>query len=254
MRDRKQHRNREVVYPQVPRVFHNGVEGTFMEPATHSRYFAAVASNRDEATSWVLPSPGEPAVADEAVAQALSVRYEARIEEQLRAAAAALSPRDIAAAGNGTGKAESVSVWLRADPDKKEFAPIAEFFGIWHEARRGAHRGLHELQLGRTHVFVVNIHPKLSTNGGISADGRCESVGCDPKGQFPCCSSGGWCGMTPQHCTCKGCVDYRQAAMAAPRGYSHLLPKGAPVLRAQDFAGLPRPPRLPPPSQLKVGL
>ncbi|CAH1233427.1 Hypp738 [Branchiostoma lanceolatum] len=32
---------------------------------------------------------------------------------------------------------------------------------------------------------------------------------CNPNGDSPCCSSGGWCGKTAGHCTCNGCVDYR---------------------------------------------
>ncbi|XP_066292800.1 apolipoprotein(a)-like [Branchiostoma lanceolatum] len=32
---------------------------------------------------------------------------------------------------------------------------------------------------------------------------------CNPKGPHPCCSDLGWCGDTPQYCSCEGCVDYR---------------------------------------------
>ncbi|XP_078610906.1 uncharacterized protein LOC144881610 [Branchiostoma floridae x Branchiostoma japonicum] len=32
---------------------------------------------------------------------------------------------------------------------------------------------------------------------------------CNPKGPHPCCSEQGWCGETPQYCSCEGCVDYR---------------------------------------------
>ncbi|XP_035660233.1 uncharacterized protein LOC118404941 [Branchiostoma floridae] len=32
---------------------------------------------------------------------------------------------------------------------------------------------------------------------------------CNPKSDTPCCSSNGWCGNTPDHCTCSGCIDYR---------------------------------------------
>jgi hypothetical protein len=30
---------------------------------------------------------------------------------------------------------------------------------------------------------------------------------CDPNG-YGCCSPGGWCGKTPAHCSCSGCIDY----------------------------------------------
>eukprot|EP00058_Branchiostoma_floridae_P002532 XP_002588020.1 hypothetical protein BRAFLDRAFT_89006 [Branchiostoma floridae] len=32
---------------------------------------------------------------------------------------------------------------------------------------------------------------------------------CDPAGVEPCCSSLGWCGASPAHCTCEGCTDFR---------------------------------------------
>ena len=37
---------------------------------------------------------------------------------------------------------------------------------------------------------------------------------CNPNhqnvyGLQPCCSPTGWCGKTPGHCTCSGCIDYR---------------------------------------------
>ncbi|XP_078580012.1 uncharacterized protein LOC144864103 [Branchiostoma floridae x Branchiostoma japonicum] len=32
---------------------------------------------------------------------------------------------------------------------------------------------------------------------------------CDPYSATPCCSNGGWCGSTLDHCNCLGCVDYR---------------------------------------------
>ncbi|XP_077995066.1 uncharacterized protein LOC144448663 [Glandiceps talaboti] len=32
---------------------------------------------------------------------------------------------------------------------------------------------------------------------------------CDPDAIYPCCSTADWCGNTPAHCTCVGCIDYR---------------------------------------------
>lgn len=33
---------------------------------------------------------------------------------------------------------------------------------------------------------------------------------CDPNGPHPCCSPGGWCGDTAEHCFCNTCLDYRR--------------------------------------------
>lgn len=45
-------RQRAIVYPHVPRSFHNGVRGTFMNLETHNKYFRDIAYNRDAAVSW----------------------------------------------------------------------------------------------------------------------------------------------------------------------------------------------------------
>lgn len=37
-----------------------------------------------------------------------------------------------------------------------------------------------------------------------------KTIGCNPTGKYPCCSPAGWCGDSSSHCTCNGCIDYRQ--------------------------------------------
>merc|ERR1712192_121780 len=65
------------------------------------------------------------------------------------------------------GSSKIIAVWYNANPqdEKKvpEFKPIAQFFGIWHEAMRGAHRGLHEMSWGNTHVLLINVHAGVYT-------------------------------------------------------------------------------------------
>lgn len=39
---RERHRGRDCVYPEVPRTYHNGVKGTFMDTDTHNRYVGAM--------------------------------------------------------------------------------------------------------------------------------------------------------------------------------------------------------------------
>mmetsp|Transcript_53825 Transcript_53825/g.149688 ORF Transcript_53825/g.149688 Transcript_53825/m.149688 type:complete len:1018 (-) Transcript_53825:80-3133(-) len=64
------------------------------------------------------------------------------------------------------------------------------------------------------------------------ADNRCgknfpqvegATLGCDPDGSFPCCAPSGWCGNSPEHCSCSGCVDF--------------TPSSAEILDAQASAG-----------------
>jgi hypothetical protein len=37
------------------------------------------------------------------------------------------------------------------------FRPISEFFGLWHEHRRGAHRGLHKFYFQDKLILLLNI-------------------------------------------------------------------------------------------------
>lgn len=51
----------------------------------------------------------------------------------------------------------------------------------------------------------------------VRQDGKCGKANptpdgkpgiCDPDGLNPCCAPSGWCGSTPAHCTCSGCINY----------------------------------------------
>lgn len=37
---------------------------------------------------------------------------------------------------------------------------------------------------------------------------------CDPTGDYACCSALGWCGNSKQHCSCKGCISYKEQPQA----------------------------------------
>merc|ERR1712227_741632 len=45
-----------------------------------------------------------------------------------------------------------------------------------------------------------------------------ENAQCDPnnKNGHVCCSPQGWCGKTPAHCTCDGCIDYSPKPVPRP--------------------------------------
>ena len=54
-------------------------------------------------------------------------------------------------------------VWINVNPDSMwgrppEFEKISSFFGLWHEHRRGAHRGLHELYWEDTYILLLNTY------------------------------------------------------------------------------------------------
>ncbi|XP_078619227.1 uncharacterized protein LOC144886466 [Branchiostoma floridae x Branchiostoma japonicum] len=64
----------------------------------------------------------------------------------------------------------------------------------------------------------LNLYGILSGSAKWRSDLRCglsfpaegaDPGQCNPEGPQPCCSSEDWCGSTAAHCTCDGCVDYR---------------------------------------------
>ena len=80
-------KKREVVYPFVPRSYHNGVSGTFMNVGTHNKYFKDIAYNTDASVSWkdhaVSQSAGSPVPL---YMTAAKNTYELRIESLLQTA------------------------------------------------------------------------------------------------------------------------------------------------------------------------
>lgn len=63
-------------------------------------------------------------------------------------------------------------VWIDVDPLSERspppFEPVARFFGLWHEHRRGSHRGMHEFYWEGNYVLLINTHS--SSSGGRSRD------------------------------------------------------------------------------------
>ncbi|XP_078699837.1 uncharacterized protein LOC144926708 [Branchiostoma floridae x Branchiostoma belcheri] len=45
--------------------------------------------------------------------------------------------------------------------------------------------------------------PGFRTEDGYPAE-------CNPDSRNPCCSPHNWCDVTPKHCDCRGCIDYRK--------------------------------------------
>lgn len=87
LRSEEIHKNRETVHPQVPRTYHNGVKGTFMNEATHNKYFRHIAFNQDEEIHW-KDHQGD-------FLTVISKAYELRIEEMIAACHHATSVNDL---------------------------------------------------------------------------------------------------------------------------------------------------------------
>jgi hypothetical protein len=76
LRSEEINKNREIVHPEVPRSFHNGIKGTFMDLTMHNLYFRDIAYNTDPSVAWGRHQQevGRPVYMD-----AVSENYEADI-------------------------------------------------------------------------------------------------------------------------------------------------------------------------------
>ena len=64
---------------------------------------------------------------------------------------------------------EIICLWVSVNPSCESphvpFSPIATFFGLWHEHRRGNHQGLHEFYwLQNNYILLFNIYNDNSNN------------------------------------------------------------------------------------------
>jgi hypothetical protein len=86
--------------------------------------------------------------------------------------------------------------------------------------------------------LAIAQHPPRKISGAPwLLNGRCGEVApvqgqpgqCDPQSAVPCCSVSGWCGETPNHCDCVGCVDYRKRSRWVPPSTSAPAPAQPPA-------------------------
>ena len=152
------HKGREIVYPEVPRTYHNGIKGTFMNLDTHNQYFRDIAYNQDPSISWKETSLTTPLYES-----AKQPNYEKRVTNLINSCHHVTDVQDFV-----KNKAGVYCIWIREDPDPRfgtpPFQPIAKVFGIWHEHKRGVHRGMHEFywnpskddQREKSYILVLN--------------------------------------------------------------------------------------------------
>lgn len=179
-------KGREIIFPQVPRTFHNGIRGTFMDMGTHNRYFRDIAYNQNRLLSWkashsqVSISGAAVSAADASAGaglvpvytQAIASVYEQRVASLVKQCRHIKRAEELAEVGG------VLCLWLDVEPEGRfgaqpPFQPVAEFFGIWHEHQRGVHKGLHEFYFGRgakQYILLLNVHQ--SSDGGSAGGGR----------------------------------------------------------------------------------
>lgn len=151
------HQHREIIYPQVPRTFHNGVKGTFMDVSTHNKYFKDIAYNQDPAVTWPSSSSSVPALHQKASYEF----YESRIIELIHSCRHLQSIQELLSLTN-----EIICIWVSApvyDQQNPPFQKISNFFGLWHEHKRGNHKGLHEFYFYSNYILLLNVDSTASS-------------------------------------------------------------------------------------------
>ncbi len=180
MRDPAQHRGRDVLTPEIPRDYHAGVRGTFMDTTTHNRYFGSIAMQADARFTWDTPQGSD------AINRALQPAYDARLAAALGDPATAhLSSLDAARAFRaGVGV-----VWYDCPahvPEHPQMRGVAAFFGVWHEGGRGSREGVHELWwLGTARLILVNVCDPAASAGAQPVTGSIECAPAHVRARMP---------------------------------------------------------------------
>lgn len=169
MRSPSTHKGREIIYPQVPRSFHNGIKGTFMTQSTHNLYFKDIATNANSSLSWALDAqnPRSKEVAKQ-LALAQKSGYEQRIALWIKSCKHVHSVQEMLSMHG-----ELLCVWINVDPNPdppQPFGPASVFFHLWHEHRRANHRGLHEFYFQDNYVMLLNTFHGIDSYSAMKPD------------------------------------------------------------------------------------
>ena len=146
----------ECAYPEVPRAFHAGRVGTFMDPQTHVEYFDRIVHNTDSNVRWFSDPRAEAALQrlvlkayDDAlradVARAKHVTQPETFQEDVRRA----SPDAV------------FVVWYEASVDPRFEARVrtfTSFFRVWHQLMRASHESVLDVRFGDAGVRVLLVN------------------------------------------------------------------------------------------------
>ena len=140
MRDKKQHKGRDCIYPEVPRDYHTGVKGTFMDDFHHNHYFKNIGYNRDETFSFT---------GDE-FNMVVKDTYDKDIKDLI------VNGKSIKNLNEINGNEQTFVLWIniQVGQPSQPFRQISEYFHIWHELERANYNGIHTFRW-KGHVFAI---------------------------------------------------------------------------------------------------
>lgn len=160
LRDMKQHQGRECVFPAVPRTFHAGKQGTFMDDWHDGRYFAPIKHNLDATFTWHARD----------YEAAIRSNYESRLRSILSGPASTTLhlgsfdrlPGQRRSDVVGENDHRPIAFWYSWQPNDgnawwpPDFVCVSEPFRLWHEHQRTDHYGVHEALFQGRRLLLVN--------------------------------------------------------------------------------------------------
>lgn len=184
MRDPGRHKGRDVLIPEVPRDYHAGVKGTFMDSGTHNKYFGSIAMQASASFTWDTPEGAD------AINRVMQPQWELRLRALLKDASTE-HLADVPAIASFAGEGRVGVVWYSAAPgmhNHETMRPVASFFGVWHEGGRGSWMGTHDIWwLAGARLVLINACDGLTvgTGGGPYVTGTIECVPADLRAYMP---------------------------------------------------------------------
>ena len=148
LRSPERHKGRDVLHPEVPRDYHAGVKGSFMDSKTHKAYFKYISMADDVDFSWFA----EEGI--DAMKKAINPGFALKWEEEIKYAKTLKSLSELDEIKDVTAK---IFYKSRVNPNK-DFHPIAAKFGIWHEPQRCGNNGVLAVYWKRhCKIFLINV-------------------------------------------------------------------------------------------------
>ena len=142
VRDPAQSKGRSCVFPEVPRVYHIGREGTHAGQIDFDGLFTNIA---------ISTTPYDPYID---VSSLFKPKYDAQLKEAVLAAQSLSSVEKI----NEVPSGADVAIWYqgRASSDEKSWGPVAKYFGLWSSVPiRGAYQGVLQFWWNWRHIYLI---------------------------------------------------------------------------------------------------
>mmetsp|Transcript_8695 Transcript_8695/g.17449 ORF Transcript_8695/g.17449 Transcript_8695/m.17449 type:complete len:406 (-) Transcript_8695:8-1225(-) len=144
MRDRKQHKGRDCIHPEIPRDYHIGVKGTFMDDFHHNTYFKDIGYNKELGFEWD---------GDEYL-NAVHSKYDADILKKMKGGK---ELERIEQLQQENDQVFVIYISVKPGLPSQPFKPMGQYFKIWHEIERGNYDGIHQFWWENgNYVIVVN--------------------------------------------------------------------------------------------------